>query len=76
MKMSVKAMQTYFPGCMPNCYCANKHGEDYAQFKVRMHLAQPTGKVIQAVDVTCDCCGKSAYTPVAHLGLTRDELKL
>ena len=74
MKMSVKDVQKNFPSGMPDCYCANKHDENYAQYKVRLHLARPTGKVIQAVDVTCDCCGRSAFAPVAHLGITREQI--
>lgn len=76
MKMSVKVVQRNFPECLPKCDCAKRAAANDALFKVRLHLAEPTGKVIQAVDVTCDACGKSAYTTVAHLGLTRDELKL
>ena len=76
MKMSLSGMLKTFPECMPNCCCANKYGSDYAQFKVRLHMAQPTGDVIQAVDATCDCCGRTAYVPIAHRKLTRADIEL
>lgn len=76
MKMTVKVLQRNFPECVPACDCAKKAGTDDTLYKVRLHLSKPTGLVIQAVDVTCDCCGKNAYTPVANLGVTRDMLKL
>ena len=76
MKMTVKALQRNFPECVPACDCAKKANDHDALYKVRLHLSKPTGLVIQAVDVTCDCCGKNAYAPVVNLGVTRDMLKL
>ena len=76
MKMTKKALQENFPMCTPKCDCAKTANENDALYMVRLHLSQPTGLVIQAVDVTCDCCGKNAYAPVANLGVTREMLKL
>lgn len=76
MKMTVKALQRNFPECVPACDCGKKAKESDALYKVRLHLSKPTGLVIQAVDVTCDYCGKAAFAPVAKRGVTREMLKL
>ena len=76
MKMTAKTLQRNFPECVPACNCGKKDEESDALYKVRLHLSKPTGLVIQAVDVTCDCCGKTAFAHVARLGVTRDMLHL
>ena len=76
MKMTAKTLQNNFPECIPACGCGKKAKESDALYKVRLHLSKPTGLVIQAVDVTCDCCGRSAYATVAKKGVTRDMLRL
>ncbi len=76
MKMTVKVMKRNFPECLPTCDCMKRAVPEEEICNVRLHLSTPTGSVIQAVDATCDRCGKSAYRNVAHLGLTKDMLIL
>ena len=76
MKMTVKTLQRNFPECVPACDCAKKAKDTDALYNVRLHLSKPTGLVIQAVDVTCDRCGKTAFATISKLGMTRDTLHL
>ena len=76
MKLTAKVMRRNFPECIPNCNCMKNAAPEDELYKVRFHLATPTGPIIQAVDATCDRCGKTAYSDVSRLGLTRDMLIL
>ncbi|MBQ8299001.1 MAG: hypothetical protein IJX99_03910 [Clostridia bacterium] len=77
MKITLQQVRTNFPGCIP-CQSDNIKAscQDDALCKVRFHLGEPDSLVIQALEVTCECCGESGYYPVGHLGKTRKMLKL
>ena len=76
MKMTVTAAKRNLPECIPECTCARTVTPETELYNVRFHLSTPTGPVIQAVDVTCDHCGKTRYKNLEYLGLTRGDLIL
>ena len=76
MKMTVESVLRNFHVRVPGCECNKTVSKTAPIYIVRLHLNKPDTREIQAVDVTCECCGKTAYANVAQLGVTREMLVL